>query len=50
VAAPGEYRDLYDSQMRPFEEARRAAEQVNAMAEGSSGGRGVRSREAGAGQ
>ena len=25
VDIPGEYRDLYDSQMRPFEEARRAA-------------------------
>ena len=24
----GEYKELYDSQMRPFEEARRAAEQL----------------------
>jgi ATP-binding cassette subfamily B protein len=50
VGAPGEYRDLHDSQMRPFEEARRAAERLTATGDGRRGGTGARSREAGAGQ
>jgi ATP-binding cassette subfamily B multidrug efflux pump len=50
VAAPGEYRELHDSQMRPFEEARRAAEQLTARTDGRRGGTGAPSREAGAGQ
>jgi ATP-binding cassette subfamily B multidrug efflux pump len=37
VAVPGEYRDLYDSQMRPFEEARLAALETSS----GSGGREV---------
>ena len=34
VAVEGEYRELYDSQMRPFEEARRAAERLEAERNG----------------
>ena len=37
VHVAGEYRELYDSQMRPFEEARRAAEQLAAERGGYEG-------------